>query len=158
MHTVIRRAERQDYGAVERIMQQLQNLHVSLRPDIYRKADPVVGKAYFEQSADSGVWWVAETDGTVSGVMEIYRRKYDASVQTPRRTLFIASIAVEESLRSHGIGHALLKKAEELRDEAGMDGIELQVNARNAAARRLYESYGFRPESINMELIKEDPQ
>ena len=30
--------------------------------------------------------------------------------------------------------------------------LELQVNARNEAAIKMYEDYGFRPKSINMEL------
>ncbi|MBR2989866.1 MAG: GNAT family N-acetyltransferase [Solobacterium sp.] len=156
MKTIIRRAEQQDYEAVERIMKQVQHLHVCLRPDLYRDADTVVSREYYEQSAGSGVWWVAETDGTVSGVVEIYRRKYSAPVQTARETIYIASIAVDEPLRSQGIGHMLLQKVKDLRDEAGLDGIELQVNVRNASAMKLYESFGFTPESINMELLKEE--
>ena len=156
MLTLIRRADKQDYAAVERLMQQVQNLHVSLRPDIYQEAVPVVGRAYYEQSLANGVWWVAETNGTVSGILEIYRRKYSAPVQTARETLYIASIVVDEPLRSKGIGRMLLQKAEELCEEAHLDGIELQVNVRNTAALKLYESYGFRPESINMELKKEE--
>lgn len=33
------------------------------------------------------------------------------------------------------------------------DGLELQVNAKNSAAKVMYESYGFTEKSINMELL-----
>lgn len=37
--------------------------------------------------------------------------------------------------------------------EKNMDGIELQVNARNRAAYEMYKKYGFTEKSINMELL-----
>ena len=37
--------------------------------------------------------------------------------------------------------------------EKNMDGIELQVNARNGAAYEMYKRYGFTEKSINMELL-----
>ena len=40
----------------------------------------------------------------------------------------------------------------ELCRERKYDGLELQVNARNAAARAMYEKYGFTEKSVNMEF------
>ena len=37
--------------------------------------------------------------------------------------------------------------------QKGLDGIELQVNARNEAAYKMYTNYGFTNKSINMELL-----
>ena len=156
MNIQVRRAESRDYNDIERIMKQAHQIHVSLRPDIYRSADPVLSPQDYELRLDSGVWWAAECDGTIRGFMEIYRRHYSSHAQMPRDTLFIATIAVDEPYRSQGIGHALLQKAKELRDAAGMASIELQVNALNTAAMHMYESFGFVPESINMELRKEE--
>ncbi|WP_334306287.1 hypothetical protein [uncultured Acetatifactor sp.] len=42
----------------------------------------------------------------------------------------------------------------ELCRERGYDGLELQVNARNAGARAMYEKYGFTEKSVNMEFLK----
>lgn len=36
---------------------------------------------------------------------------------------------------------------------AEYDGIELQVNAKNKAAYKIYSDYGFTNKSINMELL-----
>ena len=40
-----------------------------------------------------------------------------------------------------------------LKKEKNLDGIELQVNARNSAAYEMYKKYGFTEKSINMELL-----
>ena len=40
-----------------------------------------------------------------------------------------------------------------MKNSRKMDGIELQVNARNAAAYEMYRKYGFTEKSINMELL-----
>ena len=37
--------------------------------------------------------------------------------------------------------------------EKNLDGIELQVNAKNNAAYEMYKKYGFTEKSINMELL-----
>lgn len=34
-----------------------------------------------------------------------------------------------------------------------LDGLELQVNSRNTAARKMYEKLGFTEKSINLELL-----
>ena len=41
----------------------------------------------------------------------------------------------------------------EIKAEKNLDGIELQVNARNSAAYEMYRKYGFTQKSINMELL-----
>lgn len=41
-----------------------------------------------------------------------------------------------------------------MRIEKNMDGIELQVNARNVTAYEMYKKCGFTEKSINMELLE----
>lgn len=61
-------------------------------------------------------------------------------------------MAVDESYRGKGIGHQLFDFVKVLVEKKHLDGIELQVNARNTLAKKMYESYGFTEKSINMEL------
>lgn len=67
-------------------------------------------------------------------------------------TIFIDVMAVEKNYRGRGIGHQLFDFVKALVEEKHLDGIELQVNARNVSAKKMYESYGFTEKSINMEL------
>lgn len=45
------------------------------------------------------------------------------------------------------------EKVKEIKAEKNLDGIELQVNAKNKAAYEMYRSYGFTEKSIHMELL-----
>ena len=45
------------------------------------------------------------------------------------------------------------EKVKEIKAEKNLDGIELQVNAKNKAAYEMYRSYGFTEQSIHMELL-----
>ena len=50
------------------------------------------------------------------------------------------------------IGHRLLDECRAIARQRGCCGLELQVNAANARAMKLYREYGFGEKSVNMEL------
>ena len=70
-----------------------------------------------------------------------------------RKVLFVDTMAVEEKYRGKGIGTGMFEYLKKVAKERQCDGIELQVNARNTAAKKMYEKCGFTEKSINMELI-----
>ena len=47
----------------------------------------------------------------------------------------------------------IFEKVKEIKAKKNLDGIELQVNAKNKAAYEMYCNYGFTEKSINMELL-----
>ena len=70
-----------------------------------------------------------------------------------RDVIFVDDLAVKEEYRGQGIGTRLLNAVKNKVQEESLDGLELQVNARNKAAKKMYEHYGFTEKSINMELL-----
>lgn len=153
MNITVRPAGRDDYAAVEAIMKQVQQLHVDWRPDIYVSIDVVLPEEEFASSVENGTIFVAEADGTVAGVLEIVYRHVRTPHMAKRDVLFVETMAVDEPYRGKGIGRAFFDFLKALRDEKGLDGIELQVNGRNQAAFAMYEHCGFTVKSINMELL-----
>lgn len=149
---VIRCAREADYSEVCRIMNQVQEMHVAWRPDIYRHAEVLLPYEGYLESVKSGTFLVAERDGQVVGVLFYMVRHIESCSQVTRNILFIDSIAVDDRYRGQGIGHQLLDHVAALREEKQYDGVELQVNAKNAAARQMYARYGFTEKSINLEL------
>lgn len=149
----IRLAVEQDYDAVERIMKQVQNMHVGWRPDIYIDADPVLPHDMYLAHLAEGQVIVAEVAGEVVGLVIYLTRHISGGPMKERKVLFVDSMAVEEQYRGQGIGHKLFDYILQLCQEQQYDGLELQVNARNAAARAMYEKYGFTEKSINMEFL-----
>lgn len=96
---------------------------------------------------------MAEVAGQVVGMIIYVTRRISGGPMQERKVLFVDSMAVEEQYRGQGIGHQLFDYVLLLCQEQQYDGLELQVNARNAAARAMYEKYGFTEKSINMEFL-----
>lgn len=149
----IRPAVESDYPATERIMRQVQALHVGLRPDIYKPCEPVLPREEFDRTVHENQFFAAVCGNEVAGILQLQIRSIGSSTQVPRRVLFVDTLAVDESRRGQGIGQALLNHACALRDELKLDGLELQVNARNHAARAFYARCGFTEKSINLEQL-----
>lgn len=149
----IRKAQLDDYENVEAIMKQVQQLHITWRPDIYQEVDVVLPFEEFVQLVNQEVFFVAEMDSHIVGILSYVCRHIESDKQVTRDVLFIDCLAVKEEYRGKGIGHRMLDYMKSIVKEKNFDGLELQVNAKNISAKRMYEKYGFREKSINMELI-----
>ena len=149
----IRLAQPQDYEAVENIMKQVQNLHIEWRPDIYKACDIVMSYDEFLDLIKEETLLVAEYEQEVVGLLAFVYRHVGSDKQVKRTVLFIDAMAVDEKYRRCGIGHLLFDEVKRIAKEKQVDGIELQVNAKNEKAKAMYEGYGFTEKSINMELL-----
>lgn len=149
----IRLATESDYTSVERIMKQVHTMHVAWRPDIYMEMDPILPWDMYLDHIEQQQVLVAELAGEVVGLMICLERHISGGPMRERKVLYVDSMAVEERYRGQGIGHRLFNYVLGLCREREYDGLELQVNARNTAARAMYEKYGFTEKSINMEFL-----
>ena len=152
MEVIVRLPRLQDYERVSQIMDQVQQLHVEWRPDVYKPASPLITMDLFEAILKDGNWYVAEADGVVVGILELMKRHVESPAQVTKDVLFISTMAIDEKYRGKGIGHLFFEKVKRLKQEKGYDTIELQVNAKNRLAYEMYRKYGFTEKSINMEL------
>ncbi len=151
--TIIRLAKTQDYERIETIMKQVQQLHIDWRPDLYKQAETVLPYEEFLEAVKNETFVVAEVAGEVIGLLSYIPRHVASGIQVTREVLFIDSMAIDEKYRGNGIGHQLFDFIKNIAREKNFDGIELQVNAKNISAKKMYESYGFTEKSINMELL-----
>ena len=151
MNIQIRLANKNDYESVIRIMSQVQDMHVEWRPDIYKPNENLIPEDVFEKVIENGTFYVAEEEG--GGVLEIVFRHVESPSHVTRDFIFVDTMAIDEKYRGMGIGHQMFDFLKQLKKEKNLDGIELQVNARNSAAYEMYKKYGFTEKSINMELL-----
>lgn len=150
----IRNATTNDYGSVIKIISQVQDMHVEWRPDIYKYNDNLITKEEFEKLVENNTFFVAENENKkIVGVLEIIFRHIESPAHVTRDVIFIDTMAVDEKYRGLGVGHKMFEFLKAMKIEKNMDGIELQVNARNRAAYEMYKKYGFTEKSINMELL-----
>jgi GNAT superfamily N-acetyltransferase len=92
-----------------------------------------IGEYYLGRSGQG--FWVADSGGVI-GMVGIERESGEAAE--------LRRMAVETSHRRRGIARALLAHAEAFCREQGYRKIVLNTSERQAAARRLYESSGYR--------------
>jgi len=149
----IRKAALEDYDAICNIMNQVQELHVQWRPDIFKSTSDVMSREVFQDAVANELFYVAEMASKITGVMGLEFRLIESPLHITREVLFIDSMAVEEAFRGKGIGHAFFSKVKEIALQKNCDGIELQVNAKNKQAYEMYSKFGFTEKSINMELL-----
>lgn len=153
MNIEIRPTKESDYESVMKIMSQVQDMHVQWRPDIYKYNDKLFTEEIFKNIVKSGTFFVTEINNTVVGVLEITFRHIESPAHVTRDVIFVDTMAIDEKYRGKGIGHKMFEFLKIMKIEKNMDGIELQVNAKNIAAYEMYKKYGFTEKSINMELL-----
>ena len=150
---IIRKAIKSDYESVIKIMSQVQDMHVEWRPDIYKPNENLIPEDEFERIIENGTFYVAEMNNSIVGVLEIVFRHIESPSHVSRDVIFIDTMAIDKNLRGMGIGHQMFDFLKVIKQDKGLDGIELQVNAKNRAAYEMYHKCGFTEKSINMELI-----
>ena len=138
MNCIIRNAQMSDYDSVVRILNQGQALHINWRPDIYKPNDALLPKAVFEEIVKGDTFYIAENEGNVIGILELIFRHIESPAQVTRDIVFIDTMAVDEPYRGMGVGHLFFEKVKEIKAKKNLDGIELQVNAKNKAAYEMY--------------------
>ena len=141
-----------DYDSVEAIMQQVHALHLGWRPDLFKAAETIYSRENFAGRCEAHQILAAEWDGEIVGHMTYCYRHTESDKALERTVLFVEDLAVKEGYRGLGIGTRLLSAARERARRDQLDGLELQVNARNTEAKAMSEKFGFTEKSINMEL------
>lgn len=149
----IRNSKLEEYNIVKTMMQQVQQMHIDWRPDIYKDSEQVLPLEIYKQAVEEETCFVAEYEGNIAGMLFIKYHHIESPNQVTRNIIFVDSIVVDEKYRRRGIGHGFFHFLKDLRSEKGYDGIELQVNAKNKGAYKTYLDYGFTNKSINMELL-----
>ncbi len=100
---------------------------------------------------------LASVDGTYGGMAICF---WGFSSFAARPAINIHDLVVSPSLRSHGIGSALIAEVETRAKDAGCARITLEVRSANHDARRLYTRKGFTgadvevPENVTLFCVK----
>lgn len=147
MEWIIREATLGDYDALCALFAQVDRVHYTALPDIFR---PVPGPArdhsYIEKilSDETQRLYVAEHGNELIGLAEAaLRNSSQWPMFTLRKWIHISDIVVDERFRDIGVGKALLTRVEQWARELGILRVELHVWEFNTSARALYEHQGF---------------
>lgn len=108
--------------------------------------DPDRSRVFLAERLDNAesVVFLASIAGLPAGFAQLYPSF--SSVRT-QRDWVLNDLFVDPAHRGRGIGRALLDACAGLVRETGARGMSLVTAADNDTARRLYERYGFTPET-----------
>jgi RimJ/RimL family protein N-acetyltransferase len=107
--------------------------------------------AFYRSLLADGQGHVALVDGRIVGWCDI-----QSSFGQARAHVGVLGIGLLPDARHHGIGARLLETAIATAWSRGMTRIELTVRDDNAAARALYERFGFEHEGVQRRSMRVD--
>ncbi|MBE7683367.1 GNAT family N-acetyltransferase [Paenibacillus sp. P13VS] len=154
----IRKAVASDYPGVSLLMDELHQMHVEARPDVYRALQPRMEKQEFIclLETDKRYLYVAESVST--GDILGYGSAQLTLIQgvellLDRKMLYINELVVGSDGRGQGTGKKLMHALIELGRELQADSVELTVSTFNTGAQAFYEQMGLAVRSSRMEYI-----
>lgn len=145
-------ARESDWDHVKRLSVQIHDLHAAWRPDIFFSCDEPYPKAKFLEDIGNRTVYVAKIDGIVAGyvILSVIEKGGPGTLQ--KKLLRLDSICVDEALRGHGIGKAMVADVRALARVFGCKELILGVHPENDDAVGFYQKCGFRIRTINMDM------
>lgn len=145
-------AQLSDRDAVNKIDVQVNDLHVSWRPDIFQYCNEGIPEDFFEECVEKQNLYVARMDGEVVGFVIFFTWQTNGPASVPSKVLDLDAIAIDEFHRHQGIGTMIMEDMREIARELGCNDIQLSVYPQNENAIRFYEKCGFRVRNIRYQM------
>jgi ribosomal protein S18 acetylase RimI-like enzyme len=147
MDYVIREATPHDLDGVNRVLAEVDTYHHDALSQIFRAPEGsprAIAYLLAVIAADDAALYVAESDGTVIGVVQVGARSTpDIPLLVPRRYAVVETLAVLAAHRRAGVGRALMARAQRWTAEHGMTEVELNVWEFNRDAIAFYQALGY---------------
>lgn len=152
----IRHATPADIPAIDRLLEQVLEVHHKARPDLFTTgARKYSGDELREiLTDDDRPVFVAVSDGMVQGyVFCIFERQEASTIRTDITTLYIDDLCVDEAARGHHVGTELYRFVVNFARENGCYNLTLNVWEGNDSAKEFYEGLGLKPQKTTLEAL-----
>ena len=140
---IVRKAGAEEIHRIAHLKQQIHQLHVDGRPDLFASMQSF--DVYEEHALSKGMQlFLAEKDETVLGYALItYIHRPAGPYMCERFFMHVEEFCVDENCHRQGVGRKLMEALRADAAENHCPRIELDVWAFNEGARQFYESVGF---------------
>lgn len=153
----IRRAGEQDMEGINRLLNQVLQVHHKGRPDLFKGS----GKKYTDeelkgilQDDSRPVFAAVDERETVLGYAFCMMQQHvDDNILTDIKTLYIDDLCVDERLRGQKIGRQLYQYVLDYARREEFYNVTLNVWSCNESAMHFYEACGLKPQKVGMEVI-----
>ena len=144
-------ARPEDREKINALAQEVHAMHVAWRPDIYEMVDELYPAERMLAGISNRELYVAKLEKQIVGYVSLKIRNYDWPGVVKRKVMLIDEICVEESLRGHGIGKAMMEDVHALAKAFRCTDLQLGVYPQNDEAVGFYQKCGFTIRSIDMQ-------
>jgi ribosomal protein S18 acetylase RimI-like enzyme len=153
----IRRAQVKDIPAINKLLNEVLEIHASIRPDIFISGTTKYTNEELAEMLedDEKPIFVAvdEQDEVLGYVFTQLQHQPFSNNMVPFTSLFIDDLCVDTSKRSAGVGHALINFVKEEAKRLGCYEVTLNVWAGNDGAIAFYKKNGMKVKETTMEFI-----
>ena len=151
----IRPITMQDQQAVQRLFQQVHDLHSGALPHIYKQHDAALSGEEFLQLLEEPkhLLFGAQVGDTLAGFCHLsVKTTGNNPLIVPRSIAYMEELVVDRAYRGQGIAKALFARAKAIAAEQNLGALELMVWAFNQDAIRFYEKMGMTVQNQRMEM------
>ena len=154
MELTVRRAENRDIPKLLELLVQVDMVHHSGRPDIFKGPATKYNAQELETiiAYDKTPVFVCadDSDEVLGHAFCVHKQITNDSVMTDIKTLYIDDICVDENARGRHVGKALYDYVINYAKEYGCYNVTLNVWSCNPSALKFYEKMGLVPQKIGM--------
>ena len=137
-----------DLEKINNLAQQIHELHVGWRPDLFISVENIIIKEYFIELINEKRIYVSKIDDIIVGyIIYSIKEKINPSMRY-RKQLDIEVLCVDEEYRGRGIGTKLLDFIKTIAIDNNCTDLYLTVNEENKNAIHVYEKYGMKVKNI----------
>jgi ribosomal protein S18 acetylase RimI-like enzyme len=126
--------------------EEVQSLHVTLFPDLFKFYDWKEVAGFFEWSLNQKDWkhFVAYSGEEPIGMIVVEKRKFENNpFRKDSEVIYIHQISIRKDYQRKGVGAQLVGNLRERAAREGVNRIELDVWSENTKAKAFFESQGF---------------
>lgn len=150
---MIREAKEKDFNSLLTVFREVQDLHATNEPNIFKFTDPITLENFKEMIKNSNIKiFVSIKNNLVNGFLIGSAIERESNLTLPRKQFAVENLAVLKSEHNKKIGKSLINKAKEFADKEKCDSLILNVWCFNKNALGFYKHLGFEEKSIKMEL------
>lgn len=151
----IRLAVPGDETVLAALCRAVHELHAAARPDVFLPYAAAAFQAWFGEllAGEEVKLWIAEIEGVPAGYVSAARKTREANAFCHARVWCeIDNMAVEPEFRNRGLARQLMETAIAHARAEGIQEFELTTWSFNQDALAAFESLGFRPRVVRLEL------
>jgi ribosomal protein S18 acetylase RimI-like enzyme len=155
MDIQVRKATKNDYKTVDKLMCKLHNIHANNRPDLYQNiAQLYTYGDYIEKLKEENLTiFVASNGDEIAGICIItFRISTNNPAMVSSFIAYIDGICVSDEYQGLGVGSKLYQYAKQLAEARGAKRLELMAWDFNKNALEFYKHKGMKTQRLFLEV------